>query len=62
MTNNQLHLGDGVFAEIAHEGYHLKLTTNTGDPSNPDNEIYLDHHVRKALLEYIAKEFEEILT
>ena len=44
-----IHLGDGVY--LRYDGEHLILSAN----SPTTDTIYLDHHVRKALMQAIQQ-------
>jgi hypothetical protein len=51
MSQLKSYLGDGVYADF--DGNMLCLTTENGMPSSPQNTIYLEDTVYKALLEYV---------
>lgn len=54
VTNNPLHIGDGVY--VSWDGYHLLLTANV--PTT--DRIALDPHVRDTLLSILRQVDEPI--
>lgn len=49
VRNNKTYLGDSVYARID-ESRGITLTTESGSPLDPSNEIYLEPEVYKALI------------
>jgi hypothetical protein len=48
--SKKTYLGDGVYVD--HDGYHLVLTTEDGNPEGPSNIIYLEPEVMDGLIKF----------